>query len=353
MLNRTTFSSLAVRILTITGAACVPAIAFVLPGCGDDDDFTDTKCFEWPNPEPCSNGSTSGSTAAGSTAAGGTGDPNAECPSAADAGIYLCRQDYYENARREGSQCCYDYNVGSGRPFLVDGTARVAEPRRAERSRGPANHGEAIRIADAWVRDGLAEHASVASFSRLALELLSLGAQLDLVRAANRAADDEVRHAETCFAIAARYGRSVEAGPLGLGPSVPLAADLEALVRSTFVEGCVGETLAAALLTERAQRTDDAMVRAALQQMAEEEAQHAELSWRIVAWACERGGDVVAASLRELLADLSSSGASLGDADDELGEVHGFLGPQARVEIERSVLRDIILPAASAIVRAG
>ena len=48
-------------------------------------------------------------------------------------------------------------------------------------------------VADAWVRDALAEHASVASFARCMLELMSVGAPPQLLSAAALAANDEVR----------------------------------------------------------------------------------------------------------------------------------------------------------------
>ena len=47
-----------------------------------------------------------------------------------------------------------------------------------------------------WRSNGLAEHASVASFSRHSLQLLALAAPADLVEASHRAAIDEVAHAK-------------------------------------------------------------------------------------------------------------------------------------------------------------
>ena len=50
-------------------------------------------------------------------------------------------------------------------------------------------------LAGSWARDGLAEHASIASFSRFALGLLSHGAPASLVERLHLAAIDEIRHA--------------------------------------------------------------------------------------------------------------------------------------------------------------
>src|SRR6185437_10769514 len=100
--------------------------------------------------------------------------------------------------------CCYEIQpCGSGRPFLDEGRARSADARRGDgwRSEGDAPHVADLapdvraRFAAAWTADALAEHASIASFGRFALELMAVGAPADLVAAAHRAALDEVEHA--------------------------------------------------------------------------------------------------------------------------------------------------------------
>ena len=96
------------------------------------------------------------------------------------------------------SQCCYFvdgivYECG-GRPFLVGGAPLVAES--CDRSDWLALFRPQINSLDEASRDLLSkhwqseaqfEHASVASFARFALELLSLGAPASLVEAAQRA----------------------------------------------------------------------------------------------------------------------------------------------------------------------
>jgi hypothetical protein len=70
-----------------------------------------------------------------------------------------------------------------------------------------------------WLRDALAEHASVGAFSAFNLSLLALGAPADLVRGGAAAALDEVFHAKACFALASRHDdRRLDA--IKLGPSV-------------------------------------------------------------------------------------------------------------------------------------
>jgi len=68
--------------------------------------------------------------------------------------------------------------------------------------------------ADQWRENGKTEHASVAAFARLTLDLMALGAPPSLIAAANRDALDEFRHTELCFSLAhAPDGKSLSPGP--------------------------------------------------------------------------------------------------------------------------------------------
>jgi hypothetical protein len=182
------------------------------------------------------------------------------------------------------------------RPFLVGSFMRAAPPAaRSDWSQAlplPEGLDEGTRaaLARAWLQDGLEEHASIAAFARFSMLMLGLGAPPDLVREAQRASIDEVRHARACFSLARRYGAK-EAGPSrlrvddALGPSS--LAELAAL---TAEEGCVGETLGALLAEEQARVATDPVVRRLLARIAKDEARHAELAWRFTAWAVTQGG---------------------------------------------------------------
>jgi hypothetical protein len=121
-----------------------------------------------------------------------------------------------------GSSVYRDVTLASGRPLRAsDGRPRVANVRRAAREVEPlgAELSERDRetLAAMWSRDATMEHASVAAFARLSLELVALGAPLSLVEGAHDAARDEIAHARTCFAMASAYaGVPLEAGPLAV-----------------------------------------------------------------------------------------------------------------------------------------
>jgi hypothetical protein len=154
--------------------------------------------------------------------------------------------------------------------------------------------GDFPEAARAWREDAALEHASIASFARLALELVALGAPPDLVAAANAAATGEIEHAKICFALAARCGHP-PVGPASISlEGVSLVADLEEVAVEAAAQSCVGETVAALVLA-RASEICAPEIAPILAKMSEDELAHATLGWNIVAWACEKGGD----SLRE------------------------------------------------------
>jgi hypothetical protein len=203
--------------------------------------------------------------------------------------------------------CCYlvevtDHDENAecvvGRPYYEDGEARRA-PMRGKVP--PADNVDACR-AFAWANAGAAEHASVAAFSRLALQLMALGAPNELVRDAHRAALDEISHAELCWRLARTLGGpQVSAGPFPFRAPVALDVQLAEFAAATAREGCLEETLGAHLAAVAATLAPDGDVRAALRAIAAEEATHAVLSFRVVAWALRVGGPEVDAAVRAAL----------------------------------------------------
>lgn len=144
-----------------------------------------------------------------------------------------------------------------------------------------------------WLRDAVGEHASIASFARLALDLLAHGAPADLIARVTEAQADEVRHAQAAFSIAsAALGTAVGPGALAIpqGPTPTLAQ----LAADTVRDGCLNESIAAAEAMVRLTGAAPGPIADALRQVVEDEARHAILARDLVAWAVERGGEEVA-----------------------------------------------------------
>ena len=239
-----------------------------------------------------------------------------------------------------------------GRPFLDEaGAAVTASPARSKGwSAGGAapsvaalGAGERRALAERWQRDAFLEHASVASFGRFALELLAIGAPSALIEAAHAAALDEVRHARRCFDLARAYGAdAIDAGAMELGGAVAVSSDLADIARRAVIEGCVGETLAAALAAEQHRQARDPVVREVLQMIANDEARHAELAWRSVAWLIARGGEPVRRAVREAF-DQSLAHRSEPSPRPSI-EAHGLLAPMTEQAVVRATLDGIIAP---------
>jgi hypothetical protein len=204
------------------------------------------------------------------------------------------------------------------------------------------------------------EHASIAAFARFVLQLLALGAPPDLVADAQRAMEDETRHARLAFGVASAYaGADIGPGPLAVHGSLE-PMDLRSILTTTFLEGCVGETVAALEATEALEhlRDRDPAVAAVLATIAADEARHAALAWRSVAWMVSAFGqaarDALEDALRGALAEetpqsLSVNEEETGDRGGALLE-RGVLAENARAAIRDEALGGVVVPLAKALL---
>jgi hypothetical protein len=176
-----------------------------------------------------------------------------------------------------------------GRPVTGEGIHDNAWAVDAAPVVSGTNEAARARLAAEWEADAKTEHASIAAFARLSLDLMAVGAPPHLIEACLGAALDEVRHATRAYSLASAYaGR--HRGP-GAIPEVATApGGLARLATETIVDGCLGEGLAAACAREAADEATDPVVRAHLSAVARDEGQHAELAWAVLAFCLERGG---------------------------------------------------------------
>lgn len=307
-------------------------------------------------------------------------NPDAECPALADAQTYFTCTDTSElvlewlsGPTPDAALCCYQVDVSAandpscgavGRPFVVENAAQRARV-VAARDAGAWRHGPDLPdvsglapetravLARAWADDASYEHASVASFAKFSLELLALGAPAELVRRAHQAALDEVRHAELGFALASGYaGHALAPSTLGKAADVRCNGDLESILRAVIHEGCVGETIAAVVASAQQMVATDRAVRAALTTIAIDEASHAELAWRTVAWVLRAFGSEAERTAKEAFESAieQALGAIVPEADAQ--HAHGRLSAEEqRVERERAV-REVVRPAVAALFAA-
>lgn len=323
--------------------------------------------------------------------------PGTACPAVADAAGYFgsCTTNselvttWLSGPTETAEGCCYQVDVTApndpscgiaGRPFVVEGQLRVAPLARGARGwerpapletrasakaeRAPDAARAALQpqltaldpatrahLGEQWARDAAFEHASVASFGKLALELLAFGAPAALVRATHEAALEEVGHAEMGFALATTYlGRPVGPGPLPEARVVTGASSLAELATAALSEGCFGETVAAVVASAQRDAARDPAVRDVLALIADEEARHAELAFRIVAWAIASGGEPVRAAVHDaFLVALEAARAPARASLDEAPNAptlrhHGRLGAAEQAREQRRAIDEVVVP---------
>lgn len=218
----------------------------------------------------------------------------------------------------------------SGRPFRVDGEVRVSGVRPTGTAIEAGDCPEALRgdLVRGWMKIGLEEHASVAAFARFTLELMQLGAPLELIQEATAAQLDEVRHTQLAFAMASRFAGEILV-PEGLSMQGALdGRDLRAVTLDVVREGCINETISTLIAMEARDHALDADARAAHVTITADETRHAELSWKFVRWALAQPG--TEALRAEVLAILRSHAP----------EVHSAEAPDAAALAHYGVLSD-------------
>jgi len=211
-----------------------------------------------------------------------------------------CYQDAIGKCNKKTETC--EHCKCKGRPFLVDGKYRTTTSfvKKVERSdgkklwelhlfpRGSSNTSLNHAIALEFANQGEAEHASVASFARHTLQLMTMGAPPSLLIGSQEAALDEIRHAKMCYGIANSFlGAHIQPSIFDVDDSVKTISNDE-IIRSVIIEGCIGETIAAVQAQLGAHYAKEPIVKGILENIAVDESNHAQLAWNTVKWAIVR-----------------------------------------------------------------
>lgn len=244
---------------------------------------------------------------------------------------------------------------GGGRPFTVADEIRTAPVAHRRDWVGPADidlAGLDAAMRSKLVRHFLAmaagEHASVASFHRVALELLHLGAPPQLMLDTHQAASDEIRHAQVAFGLAERFsGQAHGPGPLDVRGALDVDLSPQGVMCRLVDEACVGETISALWLREASQRTADPALTAMLGGIAQDEETHAALGWRTLRWLLGQHPEL-RSEARQRIEGHYAAAWNAGTAGDEL-EPWGRLAARTREAVRERAFLQVILPASSAL----
>ena len=258
--------------------------------------------------------------------------------------------------------CCYVWaakgNSGTkrhiirGRPLLEANANRLAPLERGSTWTGGQSlphlgkslpSGKREMVAAFWEEAALAEHASVASFSRATLELMAIGAPAELVQGTTQGALDEVDHAARCFRIARAYGsQKTTPGPLPL--TVRRPASISDVAHNTFVEGCVVETIAALEAVVAVSSITNGVLKRELQAISDDEVRHAELAWSTLSWLLTQSQDDLKSRILEAYDSIREKSLEVATGPDDL-KAHGILPPNTRRTVTVRAWSDIIDPA--------
>ena len=276
------------------------------------------------------------------------------------ASVHFC-----SGGPEHGTRTCSNEVCVTGRPLCVAGAERVAAPIRRNDWRAvltsesePLSAAARRLAAEAWTRAALTEHASIATFARFVLELSAFGSPPELIERAIAAQRDELGHAREAFELASRFaGHGVGPGPLDVNGCLA-AFSLEGSVEAAVLEGCAGETLAALEAEAALAGCHDAGVHAALTRVRREEAEHAELAFRFVAWALAqdaRLAAVVECALQHVVATTRSERSSAPERSPHAAELLcvGILSDTARQELRAHGVSEVVAPCVRALLAAA
>jgi hypothetical protein len=259
----------------------------------------------------------------------------------------------------------------SGTPLaeLHDDAIRGALPRGAreipwqefERSRYPE---EALALArDLFCKLAGGEYSAVALFAQITSSLALTQAPIDFVAASARVSSDEIRHADYCLRMASLCQGSdvtVSVPSTALASDIPHSLALEELDFLMLKYAAVGETLAAALLTECRRRASDPTLRALFTSIVSDEVHHARLGWYYAKHRADRWSTEERQRLTERVGQFVvgievefSRGRDAPEHASAAARALGVLDSSIQREVVASIMSYEIVPALDAIGLSG
>jgi hypothetical protein len=183
---------------------------------------------------------------------------------------------------------------GGGHDVDTRARARVSRRWRGELTSRPLPVGdetidalcsiERARLAQVWTARSATERRVADSFAIIAASLRSSGSGAgdETVRLAERAIDDELRHAEICRVVASRFHGGDLPAPAPLALAIPRLEGASTALRHTlYVVGqcAINETTASAFLEVCRDGAEGRLARAALSELLSDEIDHARIGW--------------------------------------------------------------------------
>lgn len=207
--------------------------------------------------------------------------------------------------------------------------------------------GERALLASLWQSRASSESSVRSVFDQLIAELTATGAHREVIALAQRAADDEARHAQICAELAAVYhGAPIT---LALSPSVRLPdyGETPRMRAALHVVNlcCISETIASAFVEACLAASEGEMLRDVHGRHLADEVRHARIGWAHLATLSldERGA--VAARLPELLrVQVLAWESRIAELPEHGVPGHGYPPRADLIATVHGAVRDLVLP---------
>ena len=212
------------------------------------------------------------------------------------------------------------------------------------------------KIASGWAKAAQFEHASIGSFARFTLELLTHGAPPQLLIESQQAGLDEIEHTKYSFKIASIFaGQNLGPGLLPFYQGGFTAQTLEQSVTSTIRDGCFNETLAAIEAQVMSERATEPAFKEVLNKIFEDENKHAQLAFSFVAWALNSGSHNIGVLKQSAHAAIDIQMASIKreiepQKEDDLS-AFGLINEHQRWSLRQQALSQVLVPAFDALLQ--
>jgi|RhiMethySRZTD1v2_1073278.scaffolds.fasta_scaffold62985_2 hypothetical protein len=206
------------------------------------------------------------------------------------------------------------------------------------------------RAARIWAERRRFELEAAQRFAWMAGELRTLGASARVSEQAEMAADDELRHADSCARLTEHFGRAAaDATPQPLRRVAPRGLDRkDALHYEIVALSCVTETLSTALLGALLECATDSLAKRTMHSILRDEVRHSRLGWAyLTEVSSQRAMDAVSAHLPAMLqATLSSELFDETPVDPVQAELAGLgqLERRERLRVVRETLECVVFP---------
>jgi hypothetical protein len=202
-------------------------------------------------------------------------------------------------------------------------------------------------LAERWASRSENELRTSTTFSELSRGLVFLGAPAELVTRAERAVEDEVRHAGICRQVASRYADapvgSTAVEPTAL-PRFAGASERDSRVLHVVLHACLNEGFAVAYLSACLSAATAPLARAAVRELMRDEVEHARLGWAFLTWVSAADRALVQDALPALVSHAESLWLDADGYPETLPPGHGCLDLRELRAVVAGAHAELIVP---------